>query len=214
MNILVVGASGKTGRHILPLLKQAGHTPRAMVRNYDYRDDMEALGAEVVAGDLEKPLGHAVGDNRACIFVAGSGSKTGPEKTIDVDFHGAVSLIETCERKKVRRFIMLSAMNTDDPESGPEKLRHYLGAKAAADARLRSSLMQWTIVRPGLLTDEPSHELFELAPSLGKLEGAGSISREDVAKVMVACLTRDNTIGKTFDILDGKMPLAEALDSL
>ena len=126
MNILVVGASGKTGRHILPLLKQAGHTPRAMVRNYDYRDDMEALGAEVVAGDLEKPLGHAVGDNRACIFVAGSGSKTGPEKTIDVDFHGAVSLIETCERKKVRRFIMLSAMNTEDPESGPEKLRRSL----------------------------------------------------------------------------------------
>ena len=214
MDVLVVGANGKTGRLILPLLKAAGHRPRAMVRNYDQRGDMEALGAEADAGDLEKPLGYAVGDNRACIFAAGSGSKTGPEKTIAVDFHGAASLIESCERKKVRRFIMLSSMNTDDPESGPEKIRHYLRAKAAADARLRTSLMNWTIVRPGRLTDEPSHELLECAPSLGSLEGAGSISREDVAKVLVACLSNDNTIGKTFDILDGKTPMAEALDSI
>ncbi|MDP7640904.1 MAG: SDR family oxidoreductase [Alphaproteobacteria bacterium] len=214
MNILVVGANGRTGRYILPLLKEAGHTARAMIRNYDQRGDIVALGAEAVAGDLEKPLGYAVGDNRACIFVAGSGSKTGPEKTIDVDFHGAVRLIETCERKKVRRFIMLSSMNTDEPESGPEKLRHYLAAKAAADERLRQSLMDWTIVRPGYLNDEASHEMLEISASLGGLEGAGSIGREDVAKVLVACLGRDNTVGKTFDIVDGKTPLEEALDSI
>ncbi len=214
MDILVVGASGRTGRHILPLLKAAGHTPRAMVRNYDQRDELEALGAEIVAGDLEKPLGYAVGKNRACIFVAGSGSKTGPEKTVDVDFHGAISLMETCERKSVRRFIMLSSMNTDDPESGPESLQHYLTAKKAADDRLRMSLMNWTVVRPGYLTDEPSHELLDIAPTLGKLDKAGKIGREDVAKVLVGCLTRDNTIGKTFDILDGKTPLDEALDSI
>jgi len=184
------------------------------VRNYDQRDELEALGAEIVAGDLEKPLGYAVGKNRACIFVAGSGSKTGPEKTVDVDFHGAISLMETCERKSVRRFIMLSSMNTDDPESGPESLQHYLTAKKAADDRLRMSLMNWTVVRPGYLTDEPSHELLDIAPTLGKLDKAGKIGREDVAKVLVGCLTRDNTIGKTFDILDGKTPLDEALDSI
>ena len=214
MNVLVVGANGRTGRLILPLLKAAGHTPRAMIRDYDQRDEMVALGAEAIAGDLEKPLGYAVGDNRACIFAAGSGAKTGPEKTIAVDFHGAASLIETCQRKKIRRFIMLSSMNTDDPESGPEKLRHYLSAKAAADECLRASLMDWTIVRPGYLSDEPSRELLEVAPSLGSLEGAGSISREDVAKVLVACLAKDNTIGKTFDMVDGNTPLEEALDSI
>ncbi len=214
MNVLVVGANGRTGRHILPLLKQAGHTPRAMIRDYDQRDGLKALGAEIVSGDLEKPLGYAVGDSRVCIFAAGSGSKTGPEKTIDVDFHGAVRLIETCERKNIRRFIMLSSMNTDDPQSGPEKLRHYLSAKAAADERLRMSLMDWTIVRPGYLSDAPSHEMLEIAPSLGSLEGAGSIGREDVAKVLVACISRDNTVGKTFDVLDGKTPLEEALDSI
>ncbi len=211
MNVLVVGANGRTGRHILPLLKQAGHTPRAMIRDYDQRDGLKALGAEIVSGDLEKPLGYAVGDSRVCIFAAGSGSKTGPEKTIDVDFHGAVRLIETCERKKIRRFIMLSSMNTDDPQSGPEKLRHYLSAKAAADERLRMSLMDWTIVRPGYLSDAPSHEMLEIAPSLGSLEGAGSVSREDVAKVLAACLARDNTFAKTFDVLEGKTPLHDAL---
>lgn len=214
MDILVVGANGRTGRLILPLLKAAGHTPYAMIRNYDQRNDMAALGAEAVAGDLEKPLGYAVGDNRACIFVAGSGSKTGPEKTVDVDFHGAISLMETSERRKVRRFIMLSSMNTDDPESGPENLQHYLAAKKAADDRLRMSQIDWTIVRPGYLTDEPSHELVDVAPSLGKLDKAGKIGREDVAKAIVGCLSRDNTIGKTFDILDGRTPLDEALDSI
>ncbi len=214
MNVLVVGATGKTGRHIIPLLKAAGHTPRAMIRNFDQRDEMEALGAECVAGDLEKPLGYAVKGNWTVFFAAGSGSKTPPEKTTEVDFHGALSLIETCERMNVRRFIMLSAMNTDDPESGPEKLRHYLHAKAGADARLRQSLMDWTIVRPGYLTNEPSHEMLEIAPSLGTVDGGGSIGREDVAKVMVACMEYDNTIGKTFDILDGKTPLKEALESV
>ncbi len=214
MNVLVVGATGKTGRHIIPLLKAVGHTPRAMIRNFDQRDEMEALGAECVAGDLEKPLGYAVKGNWTVMFAAGSGSKTPPEKTTEVDFHGALSLIETCERMNVRRFIMLSAMNTDDPESGPEKLRHYLHAKAGADARLRQSLMDWTIVRPGYLTNEPSHEMLEIAPSLGTVDGGGSIGREDVAKVMVACMEYDNTIGKTFDILDGKTPLKEALESV
>ena len=214
MKVLVVGANGKTGHHIIPLLKAAGHTPRAMIRNFDQRADMEALGAECVAGDLEKPLGYAVKGNWTVMMAAGSGSKTGPEKTTEVDFHGVLSLIETCERMNVRRFIMLSAMNTDDPETGPEKLRHYLHAKAGADARLRQSLMNWTIVRPGSLTDEPSHELLDIAPSLGPIDENMRISREDVAKVMVECMAHDNTIGKRFDVIDGKIPLKEALESI
>ena len=214
MNVLVVGASGKTGRHIIPLLKAAGHTPRAMIRNFDQRPEMEALGAECVAGDLEKPLGYAVRGNWTVMMAAGSGSKTPPEKTVEVDFHGVLSLIETSERMNVRRFIMLSSMNTDDPETGPEKLRHYLNAKAGADARLRQSLMNWTIVRPGYLHDEPSHEMLEIAPSPGPVDENTRISREDVAKVMVACMAHDNTVNKTFDIIDGKTPLKEALESI
>jgi len=214
MNVLVVGATGKTGRLIIPLLKTAGHTPLAMIRNFDQREEMEELGAECVAGDLEKPMGYTVKGNWTVFFVAGSGSKTGPEKTIEVDLHGAISLIETCERMNVRRFIMLSAMNTDDPESGPDKLQHYLHAKAGADARLRQSLMNWTIVRPGYLHNEPSHELLDVAPSFGPIDENMRVSREDVAKVMVACMALDNTIGKTFDMIDGKTPMMEALESL
>ncbi len=185
-----------------------------MVRNYKQRNELEALGAEIVLGDLEKPLGYAVGKNQACIFVAGSGSKTGPEKTIEVDFQGAINLMETCENQSVRRFIMLSSMNTDEPESGPVSLHHYLTAKKGADDRLRTSPMDWTIVRPGYLTDEPSHELLEIAPNLGKLDKAGTISRGNVAKVIVGCLARNNTIAKTFDVLNGKTPLEEALNSI
>ncbi len=79
---------------------------------------------------------------------------------------------------------------------------------------MRMSLMNWTVVRPGYLTDEPSHGLLDIAPNLGKIDTAGTISHEDVAKVIVGCLARYKTFSKTFDIFDGKTPLEEALDSI
>lgn len=85
MDILVVGANRQIGRHTSPLLKAAGQIPRAMVRNNNQRDGLEALDTEIVEVDLEMPLGYAVCMSQACIFVAGSDSKIGPEKTIKTD---------------------------------------------------------------------------------------------------------------------------------
>ena len=138
MNVLVIGANGRTGRHIVPLLKQAGHDVFSLVRDENQKAFMESLGAQVILGDLESPLDYALESKQALIFAAGSGSKTGPEKTVDVDQNAAISLMAQSEVSECKRFIMLSSMGVDSPEEGPEKLRHYLRAKAAADHKLKA----------------------------------------------------------------------------
>ena len=212
MKVVVAGANGLTGRIVLKLLTEAGHQPVAMIRDFAQR---EALGAECRIGDLEKPVGYAVRGCRGAIFAAGSGSRTGPEKTIDVDQNGAMAMIETCARMNVRRFVMLSSIAADTPERGPESLHHYFGAKAVADRHLQASGLDYTIVRPGFLTNEPGTGAIATGDDLGPLaKETHSVTREDVAQVLVDCLARDNTIEKTFEMIEGPTPIADALAAL
>ena len=215
MKVVVAGANGLTGRIVLKLLTEAGHRPVAMIRDFAQRDALEALGAECRIGDLEKPLGYAVRGCRGAIFAAGSGSRTGPEKTIDVDQNGAMAMIETCVRMNVRRFVMLSSIAADTPERGPESLHHYFGAKAVADRHLQASGLDYTIVRPGFLTNEPGTGAIATGSDLGPIAKATHpVTREDVAHVLVDCLARDNTVEKTFEMIQGPTPIADALAAL
>ena len=215
MKVVVAGANGLTGRIVLKLLTEAGHEPVAMIRDFAQREALEALGAECRIGDLEKPLGYAVRGCRGAIFAAGSGSGTGPKKTIDVDQNGAMAMIETCVRMNVRRFVMLSSIAADTPERGPESLHHYFGAKAVADRHLQASGLDYTIVRPGFLTNEPGTGAIATGADLGPLAKAThSVTREDVARVLVDCLDRDNTVEKTFEMIEGPTPIAHALAAL
>jgi uncharacterized protein YbjT (DUF2867 family) len=102
-------------------------------------------------------------------------------------------------------------MGADDPTSAPESMRPYQEAKGAADKALRESGLDFTIVRPGGLTDDPGTGLVEVAPSLGR---RGSIPRDDVAAVLLAVLDEPSTIGKTFELLSGETPIAEAIRGL
>ncbi len=215
MRIAVAGANGLTGRIVLRLLKDAGHEPVAMIRDIAQRAALEALGAECRIGDLEKPVGYAIRECRGAIFAAGSGSKTGPEKTIDVDQNGAMAMIDTCVRINVRRFVMLSSIAVDKPERGPESLHHYFGAKAVADRHLRESGLDYTIVRPGFLTNEPGSGAIAIGDDLGPIaKETHAVSRENVARVLVECVRMDNTIEKCFEMIDGEIPIADALDTL
>lgn len=213
MKVLIVGPNGLTGRLIIPLVKAAGHEPVAMIRDNSQREAMIELGAEPVFGDLEKPLGYAVRKMKAVIFAAGSGSKTGPQKTIDVDQNGAMALIDSCRGQNCRRFIMLSAIAADDVERAPDTLHHYLAAKSIADRHLMSSSLDYTIVRPGYLSNDPPTGKIEIGADLGEFVGR-SVTRADVAQTLVACLNKPNTIDRTFEMLDGETPIDEALDSV
>lgn len=211
MKVLVAGANGLTGKRIVAMLKDNGHDPRAMIRDGAQASAMEALGAETVVADLEQAVDHAVTGCEAVIFAAGSGSKTGPDKTDLVDRLGAIRLIEATAAAGVARFIMLSSMGTDEPEAQRPKLVHYMKAKAAADHRLRASDLSYTIVRPGYLTNDAGTGRIVAAPSLGELK---TICREDVAQTIVAALDIAKTERKTFDILAGETPIRDALEAL
>lgn len=212
MRVLVAGANGKTGRLLLPKLVDAGHKPVAMVRDANQIPELREHGAtDAVVADLQEGVSGASDGCDAVLFVAGSGSATGPDKTIRVDLMGAIRLIEACRESGAGRFVMLSAMRTDEPDEGPERLRHYLAAKMEADRWLMASGLEWTIVRPGRLTDEPGTGRIRAARHL---EDYGEIPREDVAAAMIAALEVDRARGKTLEMLSGDTPIREALEGL
>jgi len=212
MRILVVGANGHTGRRIVDRLRAGPHEPIAMVRDPNHVAHFEQMEVRTVVADLEKPLDPALEASaaEALIFAAGSGSKTGPDKTLAVDRDGAVRSIAAMEAVGLRRYIMLSALGAD-PERQGSPIAHYLRAKGIADEHLRRSDLDYTVVRPGRLTfDEPTGKV-DLAPDL---DSGGSISRDDVAAVVVACLDMESTVRKSFDLLAGPTPIADALARL
>ena len=212
MRVLIAGANGKIGQHLIRLMADSPHTARAMVRDPEQAEALEQLGAaETVVGDLEQDCTHALKDCDAVVFTAGSGPHTGPEKTIDVDQNGAIRLIDAAQAAGVRRFLMVSSMRADRPENAPEKLHHYLRAKHKADEHLRASGLDFTLVRPGPLTNDPGSGNVELA---ARLDRTGSIPREDVAAVLLATLDADNTIHQSFDLLSGDYDIARALARL
>lgn len=211
MEILVAGAHGNTGQRILDLLAKDGHTVRGMIRDADQSSTIESLGATPVVADLEGDLNEPVKGVDAVIFAAGSGSKTGPEKTVDIDQEAAKRLVDTAVEHGAKRFVMLSSMGTIDPEAGSESMRHYYRAKRNADDHLRESSLDWTIVRPGGLTDDDGTGMIEAAEELGH---RGKISRDDVAAVIVQSLREPHTIGKAFEILEGGELIGAALKAL
>ena len=211
MRVLVAGSHGQVGRHIVRMLEEEGHEVRAMIRDEDQAPTIRELGGEPVVADLEGEVAHTAEGCDAVIFSAGGGPGSGAEKKETVDRQGAVKLIEAAKEHGARRYVMVSAMGAADPEAGSEAMQPYLFAKARADASLQESGLDYTIVRPGSLTDDPGDGTVEAAPSLGK---RGEIPREDTARTIVATLKAQNTYGKTFEVLSGGTPVEEAIARL
>lgn len=212
MKVLIAGANGHTGRLLIEhLANHSDHHPYAMIRNEDQTKDLRELGAaEVIVADLEDfPMEITKGMD-AIIFAAGSGSKTGPDKTIAVDQEGAKRLVDAAYRSGVEHFVMLSSMGADEPQ-GP--LEHYLAAKQKADDYLKNSGLTYTIVRPGQLSHDTSTGKIDLADKIELLEER-SIPRADVAHVLAAVLDMDNTHNKVFEILSGDKKIEQALEML
>ena len=200
MRVLIAGAHGKTARHLTRMLVEDGHEVRGLVRKEEQTGDVEADGAEPVLVDLEAEevegrLGDAVKGCDAVVFAAGAGPGSGDERKETMDYGGAAKLVEAAESNEARRYLMLSAMGAADPEAGPEAMRPYLRAKARADERLQSSSLDYTVIRPGSLTEDGGTGAIEAAEKLGR---RGEIPREDVARTFAAALEDENTYHKRF----------------
>ena len=214
MRVVIAGGHGQIARHLERVLTERGHSPVGIVRNPDHVADLEAAGAQAVVLDLEHTDVAAVADvlrgADAVVFAAGGGPDSGVERKETVDKGAAVLLADAAEQAGVRRYVMVSAMGTEsaDPDSG-EVFQVYLRAKKAADDDLRARDLDWTVVRPGRLTDGPAGGRVQV----GTLS-RGEIPRADVATVLAQVLTTDGTIGATFDVLAGNQTIESALAGL
>src|SRR3954447_22430216 len=213
MDVTIAGGHGQIALRLARLLTARGDRVRALIRNPDHAADVEAVGAEPVVFDLEGDgdLGAVVSGTDAVVFAAGAGPGSGPERKRTVDLGAAVKLIDAAEATGVRRYVMVSSIGADDPAGGGEQMRPYLEAKADADRAVADSGLDWTIVRPGALTDDPGTGLVKATTDMS---ARGAIPREDVARVIAASLGDPSSIGKTFVAIGGETPVDEAVAAL
>jgi len=210
MDILVAGGHGQVALRLLRLLAAQGHTARGLIRSPDHAADLTAAGAVPVVGDLEKDatLDAYVRGADAVVFAAGAGPGSGPARKRTVDLGGAVKLADAAKATGVGRYVMVSSIGAERPDAAGGSMQAYLQAKAEADAYVRARGLDYTIVRPGSLTDDPGTGLVRVSTELGN---RGPVPRDDVAAVLAAVLTTPATIGRTFELFAGDTPIAEAL---
>jgi len=213
MDVVIGGGHGQIALRLERLLAGRGDTVRGLVRNPDHFDEVSAAGAQPVLADLESDvdLGPAVAGADAIVFAAGAGPGSGEARKRTMDLGGAVKLVEAAQAAGIGRYVIVSSMGADHPERASGGFRAYLEAKAGADEAVRASGLDYTVVRPGGLTDAPGTGAVDIAERLGR---RGQIPRDDVAAVLVAVLDAPNTIGTTFEVLGGSTAIADAVQAL
>jgi uncharacterized protein YbjT (DUF2867 family) len=209
MDVAIAGGHGQIALQLGQLLVEDGNRVRGIIRNPEQSGDLEAIGVEPVVFDLEHDdgLASAIEGADAAVFAAGAGPGSGAERKLTMDRDGAVKLIEACREVGTRRYVIVSAMGARPGVTGDDVFQVYLRAKFEADEALRASDLDWTVIRPGGLTDEPGSGLIALGEELAR----GSIPREDVAATIRLVLPAPNTIGKSLDLVSGPLPIAEAV---
>jgi nucleoside-diphosphate-sugar epimerase len=213
MDVAIAGGHGKIALHLAQQLADSGHRVRALIRNPDHDDDVREAGAEPVICDLEASddVAWCIEGADAVVFAAGAGPGSGPERKRTVDYGAAVKLIAASRALGIRRYVMVSSIGAEDPSAGPEQMRPYLEAKADADRALADSGLDFTIVRPGSLTDEPCTAAVRVTTDMSV---RGEVPRADVARVIAAALGNPHTIGKTFVVVAGDTLVDQAIDAL
>jgi nucleoside-diphosphate-sugar epimerase len=186
MDVLVAGGHGQIARRLLRLLAQRGHTARGLIRNPDHVADLESDGAHPILCDLEHDdVRQFIGGADAIVFAAGAGPGSGAERKLSMDRDGAVKLLDaTAER--ATPYVIVSSVGAENPppDEDDDVFSVYLRAKAGADAAVQASDRDWTIVRPGRLTDDPGSGRVRI----DTMPFRGDVPREDVAEVLAAVL--------------------------
>jgi len=216
MRVVIAGAHGKIGMRLGRRLTGRGDEAVGVVRNPDHTADLSAIGVQPVVLDLESvpvdEVAAVLEGADAVVFTAGAGPGSGIARKDTVDRAAAVLLADAAERAGVPRYVLVSSMGVEDVRgdtTGPddEVFHAYLVAKLAAEDDLRARPLDWTILRPGRLTDDPGTGRVRLAPSVPR----GAVPRDDVAAVLVALLDRPETRGAVLELVGGETPVADAV---
>lgn len=214
--VTIIGGHGRVALLTSPVLVAAGHRVRSVVRNPDHAAEVEASGAEAVVLDVEDAdvtaLTGLAGESDVLVWSAGAGGGD-PARTRAVDRDAAIRSIDACREAGCHRYLMVSYFGAG-PDHGvaeDDPFFAYADAKAAADAHLRESGLDWTILGPSRLTTaDPTGRI-----SVGGRRTRGSeVSRGNVAAVIAEAVSRPELAGVTIEFDDGDTPVGEALDRL
>ncbi|MGY5127760.1 NAD(P)H-binding protein [Streptomyces nigrescens] len=214
MRIVIAGGHGQIALRLERLLAKRGDEVAGIIRRPEQAGDVLAAGAEPVVCDLESAsvedvARHMAGAD-AAVFAAGAGPGSGIERKDTVDRGATALFADAAEAAGVRRFLVVSSMGADrePPEGTDPVFAAYLRAKGAADADVRARAgLDWTILRPGRLTNDPGTDLVTLADAPGRSE----VPRDDVAAVLAELLDEPGTIGRTLELIGGDVPVKEAV---
>lgn len=222
MKIVIAGGHGKIALRLTRLLTSRGDDVVGIVRDPSHIDDVKMAGGDAVVLDLERAtvdeVAATLADADAAVFSAGSGNSATAARRDKMDRAAVVLIMDAAERAGVRRFVHVSSINVgcaDDHGIG-EGYATYLRAKRAAEQHIfaRDGL-DWTVLRPGVLTDDRGDGTVELtaANAVGpKTARFDQVARDDVAAVLVALLDRPDTAGRIYVVVGGGTPIAKALD--
>ncbi|MDR5699689.1 SDR family oxidoreductase [Agromyces aerolatus] len=209
-DILIIGGHGKVALRLERLLAERGDRVDAVIRNPEHASDVEAAGAKPVVADIElldvDGLAELLSGHDAVVWSAGAGGGN-PARTVAVDRDAAIRSMAAAERAGVRRYVMVSYFGSPDRSVPEDNAFHtYAEAKADADEHLATTGLDWTILGPGQLTDEPGSGAIDVAA-----DESGPVSRQDVAAVAAAALADDRSIRRTIRFTSGGTPIAEAV---
>lgn len=215
MRTVIAGGHGKIALRLARLLAARGDTTVGLIRDPEQAEDVRTAGGEPVVLDLEETtatrLAEALSGADAVVFAAGAGPGSGAARKHTVDRDAAGLLADSASLAGVRRYLMVSSMRagTEPPPGTDPVFAVYLRAKGEADDDLRgrSAELDWTILRPGGLTDAPGTGLVHLAPAAEP----GTVPRDDVAATLAALLGEPGSIGLTLDLVSGETPIPEAV---
>ncbi|MCS0639395.1 SDR family oxidoreductase [Streptomyces sp. LP05-1] len=212
MRIVIAGGHGQIALRLERLLSAGGHEVAGLIRKPEQADELRKAGAEPVVLDLESAAVEEVAavleGADAAVFAAGAGPGSGVDRKDTVDRGAAVLLADAAERAGVRRYVVVSSMGADPEHEGDEIFDAYLRAKGEADAHVRAKRgLNWTILRPGMLTNDAGTGLVRLEASTGR----GPIPRDDVAAVLAELLDTPATAGLTLELIAGSVPVTVAV---
>ncbi|MEU8650921.1 SDR family oxidoreductase [Streptomyces sp. NPDC048737] len=215
MRIVIAGGHGQIALRLERLLAARGVEVAGIVRKAEQGDDLRAVGAEPVVLDLESASEPEVADvlrgADAAVFAAGAGPGSGTSRKESVDKGAAVLFADAAVRAGVRRFLVVSSYGADPDRRGDEVFDVYLRAKGEADAYVQGlDGLDWTILRPGSLTDDPGKGRVRLEARTGR----GSVPRDDVAAVLAELLDTPATAGLTLELVSGSTPVPVAVKSV
>jgi nucleoside-diphosphate-sugar epimerase len=214
MDVAIAGGHGSIARRLASLLAARGDRVRGLIRNPNHAAAVHAAGADPIVCDLEhsevRAIAEAVEGADAVVFAAGAGPGSGTARKLTMDRDGAVKLLDAARAVGTRRYVIISSVGAENPPEGDEPFSVYLQAKAAADAAVAASDRDWTIVRPGRLTDEPGAGRVRLQIDPFR----GDVTRDDVAAVLAAVLPEPRANGVTLYVNGGDDPIEQAVDAL